>query len=406
MTQSIRGMQDIYGLQLEKFLFILESARKLASCYGFFELQTPVLESSSLFERNLGQESDILKKEIYKFQDRGGIEIALRPEFTAGVVRSLIENNFTLPARIFSCGQLFRYDRPQKGRYRQFNQVNFEIFSSGGVGEDIDCILLAYNFLCALGLHEKFSLEINTLGSKETLQKYNQELYRYFSDKSLSEVSAQRLKKNPLRILDSNEPEDREICFNAPEITQYYHQKEKEAFETFLHILNDLNVPYKVNPRIVRGIDYYTGLVFEFVTDLLGAQSTILGGGRYDKLVFEIGGKDTPAVGFAAGVERLCLLSETKVDLKKALFILPLKDENLSFAFLLAEQCRKENIIVFIVAEGSVTKRLGRVSKELFHSFALVVGKREESESIFLLKDLKESSEGEGDIQYIISCLK
>ncbi len=406
--RNVRGMQDVYGNDLKKFNIVVNQAREIAKIGGFFEASTPILEFLEVFERNLGSETDILKKEIYKFEDRGGESLALRPEFTASVVRSFLQNKFKLPAKIFSFGALFRYDRPQKGRLRQFNQINFENLGSGGMLEDAQTIILAYNLLKNLGLLGKFTLEINSLGSKETLTKYKILLTEYFNQNqnSLSSISIERLKNNPIRILDSKEPEDVEIVKNAPKISSVYTEEEKSRFNLLLMLLNKNNIEFIVNEGIVRGLDYYTGVVFEFTTSLLGSQSTILGGGRYDSLVEQMGGVSTPAIGFAGGIERISALLDYKEREENCLFLIPLKEEHYNFCLNLLIRLQQKGLTVQILEGGNAGKRLEKASKSNFNAFAVVIGDSEVSSGKFKIKNLSKSEEVEGDIDFLTSCLQ
>jgi histidyl-tRNA synthetase len=407
-VRNVRGMQDVYGNDLKKFNIVVNQAREIAKIGGFFEASTPILEFLEVFERNLGSETDILKKEIYKFEDRGGESLALRPEFTASVVRSFLQNKFKLPAKIFSFGALFRYDRPQKGRLRQFNQINFENLGSGGMLEDAQTIILAYNLLKNLGLLGKFTLEINSLGSKETLTKYKILLTEYFNQNqnSLSSISIERLKNNPIRILDSKEPEDVEIVKNAPKISSVYTEEEKSRFNLLLMLLNKNNIEFIVNEGIVRGLDYYTGVVFEFTTSLLGSQSTILGGGRYDSLVEQMGGVSTPAIGFAGGIERISALLDYKEREENCLFLIPLKEEHYNFCLNLLIRLQQKGLTVQILEGGNAGKRLEKASKSNFNAFAVVIGDSEVSSGKFKIKNLSKSEEVEGDIDFLTSCLQ
>lgn len=391
--KKVRGMQDVQSTELEKFNFILERAKQVSHTYGFEELKTPIIEFAPLFERNLGEESDVVTKEIYKFKDKNNEDIALRPEFTAGVVRAFIENN--LKSRLFSYGSLFRYERPQKGRYREFSQINFEVFGEGGFLIDVEVISLAYNLLKSFGLEGKFQLEINSLGSKETMQKYKEALIDYFlkHQNSLSELSRERLKKNPLRILDSKEKEDIQIALNAPTINNYYTQEEAESLNKTLNLLTKLNIPFIINYTIVRGLDYYTGIVFEFTSNMLGAKSTILAGGRYDDLVLEMGGKSTPAIGFAGGIERLALLVENALKPKKVLFILPIGEDEFEFSLELTEYFRQNQISTLCIYKGNIGKRIERILKEPYMSFVIVIGKEEVKTGTFKTKNLLKSTE-------------
>ncbi len=412
--QSVRGMQDIYGDFGEKFNFIIQKSKEIAKIWGFSHLSTPILEFASLFERNLGDESDVVQKEIYKFQDKGGEILALRPEFTAGVVRSFVENRFKTPARLFSYGQLFRYDRPQKGRYRQFHQINFENIGGKGAMEDAQTILLAHDLIEIFGLKDACKLELNHLGSKSTLLKYQDILKEYFRDNAsnLSNLSKQRLDKNPLRILDSKDEGDRKISQNAPKISSCYTEEERESFLEVQQILKENGVEFTVNEEVVRGLDYYTGIVFEFTTTLLGSQSAVLGGGRYDNLVKEMGGQEAPAIGFAGGVERLALLCNLEAKKGKMVFILPITSSERKASLLLLKNLHLQGINARILEGGNLGKRLEKASKEDFENFAFVIGSAE-SETILLnkemdlsLKNLSKSDEIKGNLEFLFSCLK
>ena len=401
-------MQDIFGESLKKFNFVVQKASEVARRGAFFSLNLPILEFASVFERNLGNDTDILQKEIYKFEDRGGDVLALRPEFTASVVRSFVQHNFKLPVRIFSYGPLFRYDRPQKGRFRQFNQVNFESIGEDNAFEDANIITLAYNFLSELNIDGGFELEINYLGSKETLNNYKQILIDYFNQNinSLSAISKVRLKNNPIRILDSKEPEDIEICKNAPKISSIFLPEERKRFEEILNLLKSCNVQFKINEFIVRGLDYYTGVVFEFTTKMLGSQSTILAGGRYNNLIEQIGGKSVPAIGFAGGVERLSLLVKNDFELEKCLFIIPINQDYLQFSFKMLTKLQNFGIVAQILHTGNVGKRIEKASKSNFKSFVVVIGEDEKKDENLKIKNLETGFQQEGNFDFIISCLK
>jgi histidyl-tRNA synthetase len=409
-------MQDLYGEFGQKFEFVIAKAEENAKKWGFGKLSTPVLEFSALFERNLGGESDVVQKEIYKFQDKGGETLALRPEFTAGVVRSFIENSLKTPSRLFSFGPLFRYDRPQKGRYRQFHQINFESIGTKGEMEDALIIKMGQEIIKSIGI-TSFSLEINHLGSRETLNNYKVALREFFTQNyaKLSELSRQRLEKNPLRILDSKEEEDIEISKNAPKISSFYAEEEAKNFAKVQKYLTENGVAFVVNEGIVRGLDYYTGIVFEFTTQMLGSQSAILSGGRYDLLIKEMGGKETPAIGFAGGIERLALLCDVAIKKEKLAFILPLKEDHFKPSFALLNALHANGINARIMDEGAVGKRLERASKEDFESFAIVIGGEEMAKLEDFLnnknvkikfKNLMQSKELEGDFEYLKLCLK
>ena len=307
----VRGMKDLVNNDAEKFDFIVKTASKIAKKYNFQHLTTPIVEYTSLFERNLGNESDIVHKEIYRFEDRGGDMLALRPEMTAGVCRFVIENGLfqcPFPHKYFSWGQVFRYDRPQKGRYRQFNQLNFEIFGLKDMAEEIRIYLeMMCELLAEMGVVD-VKIKINYLGSKDEREKYTSALRDYllnYKDK-LSEDSQRRLETNILRILDSKDEGDKKILENAPKIQDFLTEEHKQ----FLH---SFDKKYEIDNNLVRGLDYYSGFVFEIITDKIGeTQNACCGGGEYNNLIEDMSGKKLTAFGFALGIERLMDLMNIK----------------------------------------------------------------------------------------------
>ena len=371
---TIRGTKDLFGNELKLFNFIKNTAAKLAECYIFQEIRTPIIEYTDVFIRNLGEASDIVNKEIYNFTDKSGDSICLRPEFTAGVVRAFTNNlqHLPLPLKLYSSGSLFRYERPQKGRYRQFHQVNFEIIGAKNYQSDVELILLANTFLEKLGLKNQFILEINSLGCEESRNNYRAALVEYLQDykSELSQNSLSRLEKNPLRILDSKDQNDQDIIKGAPKINQFYTDTSKEFFEQICKSLKDLNIQFKINDKLVRGIDYYSHVVFEFKSENLGAQDTILAGGRYESLVSNLGGKNLPAVGFAAGIERLMeivQLPEEKND--KIISIIPIGASAEGKAVQLVYHLRENNFKIDIHYDVSLKSRMKKAEK----SFATII---------------------------------
>ncbi len=316
--QSVRGTHDLIGDDMRLFRHIVDTARHTADLYGYDEMQTPIFEFSDVFHRSLGDTSDVVSKETYTFEDRGGESITLRPEFTAAIVRAFISNGYTqkLPFKAFYAGPAFRYERPQKGRQRQFHQVGIECLGADAPWHDVESILCAQQFLKTLlgedTYNNHITLELNTLGDDESRDAYRAALVEYFTKhkNDLSEESQIRLEKNPLRILDSKQVEDREIVKDAPNFEECLNATSQHWFETVKNLLDDLNCNYKVSPRLVRGLDYYSHTVFEFTSDLLGSQATVLAGGRYDKLVEQMGGSAVSGIGWASGVERLMLIFE------------------------------------------------------------------------------------------------
>ncbi len=390
--QNVRGTNDIFGKELKLFNKITEVAKKRSLQYGFQEIFTPIFEFSEIFERNLGDSSDIISKEVYKFQDRSDNSLTLRPEFTASIIRAFINNSTfhsNLPAKLFSYGPVFRYDRPQKGRRRQFHQINFEIIASKHLLNDVEILMLAYNILDDLNIAKKSILNINSLGTSEVRSKYEIELAKYLSKfkLDLSKDSKFRLEKNPLRILDSKDKKDQEILLDAPKINNFYDQGSREHLENIIKILEEKNITYKINPNLVRGLDYYNGLVFEFVTDEIGSQNTILAGGRYDKLVSQMSGPDLPAIGFAAGMERLSLLMEEKYDNVRSISLIYIGNEQENYTFDIANKIRNLNINLEIVYGKSVKKQMQRANA-INSKFAIIIGSDEKEKELFNLKDL------------------
>jgi len=390
--QNVRGTNDIFGKELKLFNKITEVAKKRSLQYGFQEIFTPIFEFSEIFERNLGDSSDIISKEVYKFQDRSDNSLTLRPEFTASIIRAFINNSTfhsNLPAKLFSYGPVFRYDRPQKGRRRQFHQINFEIIASKHLLNDVEILMLAYNILDDLNIAKKSILNINSLGTSEVRSKYEIELAKYLSKfkLDLSKDSKFRLEKNPLRILDSKDKKDQEILLDAPKINNFYDQGSREHLENIIKILEEKNITYKINPNLVRGLDYYNGLVFEFVTDEIGSQNTILAGGRYDKLVSQMSGPDLPAIGFAAGMERLSLLMEEKYDNVRSISLIYIGNEQENYTFDIANKIRNLNISLEIVYGKSVKKQMQRANA-INSKFAIIIGSDEKEKELFNLKDL------------------
>jgi histidyl-tRNA synthetase len=396
--QPVRGTKDLYGAEIAGFNHIVDVAKKTATLYGFGEIATPIFEFSEIYERNLGEASDIISKEVYKFPDRGDNFLTLRPEFTAGVVRAFISNGDlgqNLPQKLFSFGPIFRYDRPQKGRQRQFHQINFENIGQNNFLSDVEMIALAASILKELGVLDKTELHINSLGCEQTKANYQQALTEYFS-KYQSELSADsqtRLQKNPLRILDSKDTKDIELAKNAPQISNFYSDQAKNNFENILKSLNDLGLKYQVNQRLVRGLDYYTSTVFEFITNAssaddksLGAQNTVLAGGRYDNLIAKMGGQDLPAIGFAAGIERLMLMSNLEVKTIRPTFIIYVSENEQPAALKLALDLRNSNIYSEIIFGGNMKKQMKKATS-LNAAFVVIIGEEELKNGKFTVKN-------------------
>ena len=311
---SIRGMNDILPEQTGLWQWLEDRGRGVLASYGYQEIRMPVVEQTDLFKRSIGEVTDIVEKEMYTFEDRNGDSLTLRPEGTASCVRACEQHGllYNQTQRLWYTGPMFRHERPQAGRYRQFHQIGVEVFGIGGPDIDAEVILLTARLWKALGLADKVTLELNSLGDSEDRARYRDALVEYLKTHfdRLDEDSQKRLERSPLRVLDSKDPGTREVLQDAPQLAEYLNADAREHFDGLKALLDANGIAYKVNPYLVRGLDYYGKTVFEWTTEALGAQGTVCAGGRYDGLVQQLGGKSTPAVGFAMGIERLVLLLE------------------------------------------------------------------------------------------------
>jgi histidyl-tRNA synthetase len=310
--KAIRGMHDLLPERIGAWQRLEDAARRVLESYGYEEIRTPLVEVTELFKRSIGEVTDIVEKEMYSFQDRNGDGLCLRPEGTASCVRAVIEHGLLdRPFRLWYRGPMFRHERPQKGRYRQFHQIGVEVFGLPGPDVDQEVVLLTRRIWQTLGL-AGLRLEVNSLGDGAERERYREELVRYLQARAdrLDEDSRRRLQTNPLRVLDSKNPDMRDVIGEAPRLLDFLGDASRTHFERFRAGLDAAGVPYRVNPRLVRGLDYYNRSVFEWITEDLGAQGTVCAGGRYDGLVEQLGGRPTPAVGFAMGLERLVALLE------------------------------------------------------------------------------------------------
>ncbi|MGL9717137.1 MAG: histidine--tRNA ligase [Wolbachia sp.] len=393
-TQTVRGTKDLLFDEWYKFKYIEQIANRISSLYGFLPAQTPIFEYTEVFTKTLGDSSDIINKEMYTFNDKGGKSITLRPEFTAAIVRLLIEKKLQTPVKLFSTGPAFRYERPQKGRQRQFHQINFEAFGIEDPKADIELITLAQHLLTEFGINKNVRLEINSLGDSETITKYREALISYFKkfQNDLSEDSQNRLIKNPLRILDSKDKTDKEIISDAPKISDYYTKESSDFFEQILNGLTILDIPYTVNNKLVRGLDYYCHIVFEFVTEDLGAQGTVFAGGRYDNLVSSVGGKHTPAIGFAGGIERIMELINYSAKEERPIYLVPIGKKAEEYALTLANELRRSGLYVIHEYSGILKTRMKRAS-QANAKVALIFGDEELSSKTLKIKDMDAGEE-------------
>ena len=345
--KSVRGMPAILPGEIKKWQYVEAVVKSVLNTYSYNEIRTPIVERSELFQRTIGENTDIVAKEMYTFFDRNDQSLSLRPEATAGIIRSGIDQGFfyNQTQKLWSIGPMYRYERPQKGRYRQFHQINMEAFGFQGPDIDLEMILLTKRIWKALNL-SSLKLELNSLGSPESRKEYKRQLQDYFNDhqKDLDEDSLKRLDRNPLRILDSKNPDLQTLIESAPKMIDFLDHESNEHFEGLRTKLQEHAIEYNLNTRLVRGLDYYTRTVFEWTTDKLGAQATVCGGGRYDELVVELGGQATPAIGCAIGLERLIELVELSDQNEQnnlpSIYIVAVGSEAEGQGFLLAEELR------------------------------------------------------------------
>jgi histidyl-tRNA synthetase len=370
---------------------LVATARDVAERYGYLEMATPIFEFSEVFKRTLGDTSDIVTKEMYSFVDKGGEALTLRPEATASVVRALISGGLSqhLPLKYFYAGPMFRYERPQKGRMRQFHQIGIELLGVPQPAGDVEVIACGASILRDLGLLDRTVLELNTLGDSEGRAAYRHALVAYFSAHSdqLSADSRERLGRNPLRILDSKDPGDRALVAGAPVFGDYLNQASRDFFAAVIAGLDALGIVYQLNPRLVRGLDYYCHTAFEFTTTDLGAQGTVMGGGRYDGLVAIMGGPPTPGAGWAAGIERIAMMLAQSPPARRPIAVVPVGLTADAPAAAIAERLRRAGYAVDLGYGGNLGKRMKRADK-LAAAAAVILGEDELAKGVASLRDL------------------
>lgn len=366
--QPVRGTQDMLGDFADRFQHVVDTFDRVRRLYGYKRIEVPVIEPTAVFARSLGETTDVVSKEMYSFEDRGGESVTLRPEFTAGIARAYITGGWQqfAPLKVATHGPLFRYERPQKGRYRQFHQLDAEVLGSDSPLADAELLVFADQLLKELGIAEGVTLTLNTLGDAASRDAWRTALVDHFEAHrgDLSEDSLVRLDKNPMRILDSKDPKDRPIADSAPDIDAFLTSEAQDFFGAVTSGLDAAGVAWERNARLVRGLDYYRHTAFEFVTDRLGAQGTVLGGGRYDGLIEALGGPPTPAVGWAAGIERLAMLvGDDVIDTRLDAVIAVEDDGLLPYAMKMLATMRYEGLATEIVANGSPRKRFDKAGK-------------------------------------------
>lgn len=390
--QPVRGTRDLIGEDFRRHQAVVDTARRVSALYGFEEWATPIFEDTSVFARGLGDSSDVVMKEMYSFQDRGGDNVTLRPEGTAGVCRALVSNGLTqtnLPRKVFYAGPMFRYERPQKGRYRQFHQIGIEVLGAAEPLADAEVIACGWHIQQELGIDEGTVLEINTLGDAESRAAYRAALVAFFSAHrdALSHDSRIRLEKNPMRILDSKDEGDRAIVAEAPVIGGHLTEAAAAFYAAVRAHLDRFGVPYRENPRIVRGLDYYSHTAFEFVTERLGAQGTVMAGGRYNGLVEEMGGAATPSVGWAAGIERLSMLLPSAPPAPRPVAVIPVGEAAEGAALDLLQALRRAGVVAEIAYRGNLKRRMERANR-IGARAAVILGDEEIAAGAVQLRDL------------------
>lgn len=365
--RPIRGTQDIFGEDQRRFGRVVDAFERIRRLYCFSRVELPVFESTAVFARSLGETTDVVSKEMYSFEDRGGDSLTLRPEFTAGIARAYLTDGWQqyAPLKIATHGPVFRYERPQKGRYRQFHQIDAEVIGAAEPGADVELLAFADQLLHELGIANGVTLQLNTLGDAETRDAWRAALVAHFEAHRtvLSEDSLARLDKNPLRILDSKDPRDRPVADSAPGIDDYLTPEARDFFAAVTAGLDAAGVAWTRNDRLVRGLDYYRHTAFEFVTDRLGAQGTVLAGGRYDGLIGSLGGPETPGVGWAAGIERLAMLLDGAPAPQLDVAVVVEDERALAEGVATVARLRKAGLVADLVATGSPRKRYDKALK-------------------------------------------
>jgi histidyl-tRNA synthetase len=390
--QPVRGTQSLLGEDADRFHAVVDAFDRVRRLFGFKRVEVPVIEQTSVFARTIGETTDVVSKEMYTFEDRGGEQITLRPEFTAGICRAYLSEGWQqfAPLKLATYGPAFRYERPQKGRFRQFHQLDAEVIGAGEAAADIELLSLGDQLLKELGIHDGVTLQLNTLGDAETRDAWRAALVEHFAShrSSLSEDSRTRLERNPLRILDTKDPKERPIADSAPSIDEFLTSEASDFFAQVTAGLDAAGVKWARNARLVRGLDYYRHTAFEFVTDRLGAQGTVIAGGRYDGLIEALGGPHTPAVGWAAGIERLGMMIDWPRTERPFAVLVPLGEVAEKRAVSLLAQLRSIGISADMAFRGNMKKRMSKAS-EAGAKFAVIFGDDELAKDMVQVKELE-----------------
>ncbi|WYW08994.1 histidine--tRNA ligase [Fusobacterium nucleatum] len=411
LIKAVRGTKDIIGEEAKKYVYISNVAQKMFENYGYNFVKTPIFEETELFKRGIGEATDVVEKEMYTFKDRGDRSITLRPENTASLVRCYLENAIYAKeeiSRFYYNGSMFRYERPQAGRQREFNQIGLEVFGEKSPKVDAEVIAIGYKFLEKLGITD-LEVKINSVGSKESRTIYREKLIEHFS-KHLDDMCddcKDRINRNPLRLLDCKVDKDKGFYKSAPNIIDFLFEDERKHYEDVKKYLDVFGIKYTEDPTLVRGLDYYSSTVFEIVTNKLGSQGTVLGGGRYDNLLKELGDKDIPAVGFATGVERIMmLLGENYPKNNPDVYIAWLGENTSETALKIAESLRDNDIKVYIDYSEKGMKSHMKKADKLSVRYCIILGEDELNKGIVLLKDFSTREQKEVKIEEIINQIK
>ena len=411
LIKAVRGTKDIIGEEAKKYIYISNVAQKMFENYGYNFVKTPIFEETELFKRGIGEATDVVEKEMYTFKDRGDRSITLRPENTASLVRCYLENAIYAKeeiSRFYYNGSMFRYERPQAGRQREFNQIGLEVFGEKSPKVDAEVIAIGYKFLEKLGITD-LEVKINSVGSKESRTIYREKLIEHFS-KHLDDMCddcKDRINRNPLRLLDCKVDKDKDFYKSAPNIIDFLFEDERKHYEDVKKYLDVFGIKYTEDPTLVRGLDYYSSTVFEIVTNKLGSQGTVLGGGRYDNLLKELGDKDIPAVGFATGVERIMmLLGENYPKNNPDVYIAWLGENTSETALKIAESLRDNDIKVYIDYSEKGMKSHMKKADKLSVRYCIILGEDELNKGIVLLKDFSTREQKEVKIEEIINQIK
>ena len=408
--QPVRGTHDLLPEEHRRFAHVVDTARAVAAVYGYREMATPIFEFTELFARGIGETSDVVSKEMYTFEDRGGDSLTLRPEYTAGICRAFIshgELGQQLPLKLFAAGPMFRYERPQKGRQRQFHQIDVEVLGAPEPGADIEVITLAADILDRLGILDRCALKLNSLGDPESRAAYRKVLVDYYSahTETLSQESRARLQRNPLRILDSKDEGDKAINASAPSLAEYLNEASRDFFGAVREGLAAAGIRSEIDPTLVRGLDYYTHTAFEFVTTHIGAQGTVLGGGRYDGLIAELGGPPTAGIGWAGGIERLMMLCNDPAPLPRPVVLVPFGAAAEAKALGIGRALRAAGITVEQDYRGNMKRRMQRANR-LNARAAVILGDDELAKGAVQLKDLDSGEQREVAMGALAEALK